>query len=324
MLKRLLLAGVLAILCVLPGVADVSQDLSCNNEDLHVFSGTVEIEANWTANTYQCPISEYFYAETAECLACPGDGAFCPGTESFTYDGTNHGLGACGEGWTSDSDAVAESDCYKIDTVACSAYNPYTLGHGVAVYLNESVQCKQNKGSEDCVAATPETCAIDHLNCAAGYEQKTNEDSLLECVAKTKDCGAGTYLPLGETECQVCPENSFCPGLTYTLATYTELDGIESCAAGLKSPLGARSENDCGRILHVGTGEKDIIHMHRDKVAGKHYLVVDVDGVKYYADATPVESVPVDEPITINPNTDKTLHVNMDGVEYFIHERIYE
>jgi hypothetical protein len=332
MWKRLLLACVLAILYVLPVSADVSElqkivadDSKCVNDDLGVYAGNIELRAIWNANTYHCLAGEYLDATNAECTACPGNGTYCPDENDYEYkDDENQGIQSCGLGWTSETGAHSKSECYKTGTTTCAEYMAYNVENGTAVYnINDSFACKQMFGSEQCVPQEGILCSVDHLICNEGFEQKTVDGSL-QCVALSKECAAGTYLAVGASECSVCPEGSYCPGMTYTLNDYTELNGITSCPSGLSSPVGSRHEDDCGRILHVGEGEKDIIHMHKHKQDKRteHSLAVKVDNVTYYADTTPV--VDGVDPTPINPYTDKTMRVKIDGVEYYVHERIYE
>nr|MBQ0091266.1 hypothetical protein [Candidatus Enterousia merdequi] len=268
-----------------------------------------------------CAAGTYFNASTVECTICP-DGSYCPGVENLEYNGEDAGQFYCdaenNEGWRTELGAYAQSQCYKESTTTCAEQNPYDVAHGTPVYeTTESFACRDYFGQTKCTPVNEVACGVTSLICEEDYRQDTTEYGSLVCELKTKECKAGTYLPVGVKECVICPEDSYCPGKVYVLKDYQELDGVNICPNGLKSPVGARSENDCGRILHVGD---DIIHMHQDKRSERSF-VVEVAGVKYYADTTPVANTVT--PITMNPNTDKTLRVNIDGIEHFVHETIY-
>ena len=323
MLKRLLLACLLAMLYVLPGVADVSENSKCNNETFGIFSGVVDVEAVWTANKYTCEEGKYLDVETATCKSCTGNGAYCPGFENLDFNDTNLGLESCnseqdGYGWLSRTGATSNSECYKESSVACSVLNAYTGGNGNANYANESVDCiiPFSGDRTQCVPVDDNACDIVSLACSDGYKQETVDGSL-QCVLNTTECGAGTYLPIGATECAVCPEDSYCPGYSYVVSEHVAGQGIFACLDGLKSPEGARSENDCGRLLHVGD---NVLHLHKDKRT-EHSLVIKVDGIEYYADTTPVSDGVIK---TINPKSSETLRVKIGDIEYFVHETIYE
>ena len=313
MCKRLLLAVMLATVLVMPVFAGITNESKCDVSTLGVTEGTVKLKANWNPKTYNCDPGYYLNAQTGECTICP-HGSYCEGVEDVVYDNENHGTETCKPGWTSDKGTVSEAGCYQIDTVMCAEQNPYTHGHGTAVYANTQTICKIYYGTEDCIVDNSTACDILRLNCEPGYRQETI-DGVLQCVPAGVNCPAGTYLPRNSTSCSTCPGNSYCSGGTYDAPESTD-QGIVACAHGLKAPRGARSAKDCGRILHVG---EDILHLHKDKRT-EHSLVVKVDGVNYYADATPIsEGVK-----TINPESTETLRIKIDGVEYSVHETIYE
>ncbi len=313
MCKRMLLAVMLATVFVMPVFAGVTSESKCDMSTLGVAEGGVTLKATWNVRTYNCDPGYYLKSQVGECTICPY-GSYCEGIEDVVYDYENHGAKSCPIGWTSDKGTASEAGCYQMATVMCSEQNPYTYGHGSAVYANSQTVCKIYYGTEDCIVENSQACVILSLNCDAGYRQET-VDGVLQCVSSTVECATGTYLPKNSKTCAVCPGDAYCPGGSYEVLNATD-QGANACATGLKAPRGARSENDCGRVLHVGD---DILHLHKDKRT-EHSLIVKVDGVNYYADATPItEGVK-----TINPESTETLRIKIDGVEYSVHETIYE
>ncbi len=313
MCKRLLLAIVLATVFVIPVFADVTAESKCDVNTFGVTHGPVDLEAIWTPKTFTCEAGKYLDGRIGECTICP-NGSYCSGIEETEFDDENHGIESCETGWTSEKSAVSESNCYQVGMAVCAEQNPYTLGHGTAVYTHESASCKTFYGTTECVLDDSHACDIMSLQCESGYMPAVI-GGVLKCVVSNIECNAGTYLPRDSLTCATCPGDSYCPGGEYD-ASSTESHGAVKCPDGLKAPRGARSENDCGRLFHVGD---NTLHMHKDKRT-EHSLAIKVDGVTYYADTTPVsEGVK-----TINPDTTETLRVKIDGVEYFVHETIYE
>jgi len=314
MLKRLPLVVMLLSACVSPAFAYITAESQCVADTFDgVYSGDVDIEAVWSARSFSCDSGQYLSATVGGCVACIA-GSYCTGVQDVVFDDTNHGIESCPGGFTSDAATAAQNQCWKIDNVSCAEYNPYSFGHGSAVYANNSADCKTYYGASSCQTTTAGACDIVSLNCDAHYSQET-VGGQLKCVQSEVVCPIGTYLPGNGDSCVACLADNYCGGGTYTLGASTDT-GLVACASGLFSPVGARSEDDCGRLLHIGD---DILHLHKDKRT-EHYLVIKVDGVEYYADATPVSAGEK----TINPNTSKTLRVKIDDIEYFVHETIYE
>ena len=313
MLKRLFLTVLSATALGLPAFADITSESTCTVDVLGVSQGSVNIEAAWDPLSYTCTAGEYLDANQASCLACKS-GSFCTGLENVVFNGTDQGIQACPVNYTSDVGTPAESQCWQIYDVNCAEYNPYTLGHGQAVYNNTVADCKHFYGANGCETVVAGACDIDHLNCDAHYSQELVSGQM-KCVQTEVACPVGTYLPGNANSCAACLADSYCVGGVYPLGAADDA-GMVACESGLFAPAGARSVNDCGRLLHVGN---DVLHLHTDKRT-EHSLVVRVDDVKYYADTTPVsEGVK-----TINPNTTQTLKIRIDGVEYYVHETIYE
>ena len=319
MYKRLLLAVMLATVLVLPVSANVTSESKCDVSALGVFDGAVELEPDWTPESFSCPEGKYLDAQSAECKLCPS-GSYCSGFEDVPYNDSNLGISTCQTDWTSDEGTVTESGCYKLNPVTCSERNPYTYGHGSAVYANTNTVCKNYFGTEDCFIENSQDCDIISLNCDTGYRQDTVAGDL-QCVRAKLTCDAGTYMPGNSETCVPCPGDSYCSGGEYDILV-ADAQGISACASGLFAPVGARSENDCGRILHVGD---NILYLHKDKRT-EHSLVVNVEGVNYYADATPISEgiKTMDGRDATEQDVGKVLRINIDGAEYSVHDTIYE
>lgn len=50
--------------------------------------------------------------------------------------------------------------------------------------------------------------------------------------------------------CQICSQDSFCPGGNYLISD--TVSGIFDCPSGTYPPEGTSTQDDCGRILHIG------------------------------------------------------------------------
>lgn len=212
-----------------------------------------------------------------------------PATFYARWKATKH---ICPDGYMGE-DTESDADCYKEVSVACSTINPYE--HGTATYRNTSATCRQYYGNEsvnNCESVPEGTCAVIGLTCEPG-----------------------TYLPANANECVICTEDNYCLGGLY--APYqSNAQGITPCESGLRSPAGSQKAADCGYILHVGD---DKLYLHADKNTSPS-LVVEVDGQKWYGDATPVANGKK----TISDDTNKTMHMEYKGTEYTVHGRYVE
>ena len=321
MFKRLLLMGLLAIVLVVPAfaagvvVAESESEAICNVDTLGTSENgvTVTFRALWSPKTYSCGAGFYLNPENGACASCLSDN-YCPGFSFFSFDGSAHGLQACPENFpNSEALSTAESNCFKIDNVVCSEKNPYTYGHGVAVYKGgETSPCKQYSGGESCNLIDTTACDIDYLVCADGYTEEIVEGSK-RCITTKVHCEPGEYLPVGSESPAKCPENYYCTGGDYDKGL-AEDAGATKCPSGLKSPVGAQLYADCGHILHVGD---DKLYLHSDKNT-QPSLVVQIDGQKWYADMTPVSEGK--KPISTDPES-KTMHMTVDNVDYTVHGR---
>lgn len=234
-----------------------------------------------------------------------------PATFYARWKATKH---MCPDGYMGE-DTESDADCYKEVSVACSTINPYE--HGTATYRNTSATCRQYYGNEsvnNCESVPDSTCAVTGLTCNDGYTL-ISENGRLGCTQAFVECEAGTYLPANANECVVCTEDNYCLGGLYT-PYQSNAQGITPCESGLKSPAGSQKAADCGYILHVGD---DKLYLHADKNTSPS-LVVEVEGQKWYGDATPVANGKK----TISDDTNKTMHMEYKGTEYTVHGRYVE
>ncbi len=286
-------------------------------------TSNVTCTAVWTPKTYSCGAGSYLKnsSDGADCAVCPKD-SYCPGFRNHTYTESDYGSKECPDGYITAEGVPAGSnkECYVQSTESCANVNAYTYGHGTAEYANAEVTCKRYFGSESvCVVAEADksVCNIDHMECEAGYEEREVEGAL-RCVKKSVECPAGTYLPAnsGDSDaCAVCPKDSYCSGGSYEALKSSD-QGKNECSGKLKSPAGARSEDDCGVILHV---DGDVVYLHRDK-GDRPSLVVDINGTKWYADMTSIDQGAK----PMYSDTERTWHVMVGDKEYTIHSPIYE
>ena len=133
---------------------------------------------------------------------------------------------------------------------------------------------------------------------------------------KTIICPIGKYLTANSIGCDTnCPTNSYCPGGIYTFSE-TETQGILPCPETHPyAPVGMWAESQCGRKLYV---DGEYLYLHKSPAApAEHRLYARIDGKVYSANATPI----IDNPdLKMSVNTQRALHVKIDGVEYLIHD----
>lgn len=323
MFKRLLLVETLVTIFTLPAFANaisgsdqmLTNESRCDADTLGVSEGSVTIKAQWSARNYTCSEGNYLDADTALCTPCPA-GSYCGGFEDVAFDDSNIGIRPCPDDYeNSEEGTSSDSGCYKLSSVSCESRNPYVYGHGVAVYRNASTQCRQFYGNESCNLIESDACDIVGLECDGGYESQS-VDGHLECVSNRVHCAAGTYLPAGQTACETCLADHYCPVGDYEPGGAVD-QGITVCPDGLKSPAGTSAVQDCGRILRIG--ENDRLYLHADKRTHPS-LAVKVDGKMWYANLTPIS----EGARPISEGTTKTMHVVIDGVEYTVHTAKYK
>jgi hypothetical protein len=129
------------------------------------------------------------------------------------------------------------------------------------------------------------------------------------------ECASGYYMPANTDGCVVCPENNYCVGGTYTF-NETVTQGILPCLSSHPyAPVGMWAESQCGRKLYVG-GEYLYLHQSPAEPA-EHRLYARIETGVYSANATPVSERP---DLKMSANTQRALHVKIDGIEYLIHD----
>lgn len=316
------------------GVCRAKENQDCDYSTLGLYSGKLTLRARWSPMSYSCPSGEYLKAtsESAECVVCE-KGYYCGGVSDAPYDETNHGITRCDANYPySDVGAKTGSECYQIVPVPCSKKNTYEGGHGKAVYeisvrsieeygedrSNGKADCKMRQGQSDesCELVESDACEIVQLICDSGYRQEEVNGEKLCVSADVVECEAGTYLPKREHVCRLCPEDSYCEGSGEEkfIVSNTEDQGIVSCQDGLRSPQGATSKMDCGRVLHIGD---DVVYLHRNKRTSPS-LRVDIDGETWYANTKPTsEGVKT-------LSSGKSFHVKTKTGEYTVYSALCE
>ena len=154
-------------------------------------------------------------------------------------------------------------------------------------------------------------------SCSSDFNQSFS--ALFEPIVYT--CSSGFYLPAGndwidDSEgCRPCLNDNYCAGGTYTF-NETVTQGILPCPETHPyAPVGMWLESQCGRKLYVG-GE--YLYLHQSPAApAEHRLYARIETGVYSANATPVSERP---DLKMSANTQRALHVKIDGIEYLIHD----
>ena len=121
----------------------------------------------------------------------------------------------------------------------------------------------------------------------------------------THTCLPGYYLPANTDECQICTQNNYCGGGTYSFNESTA-QGITPCSnAHPHAPIGMWQESQCGRKLHIGP---DVLYMHRTPAnPTKRQLFVRIGDTNYSAN------------IVIRPDNSTTFPKMSFGARYGLH-----
>ena len=129
------------------------------------------------------------------------------------------------------------------------------------------------------------------------------------------NCATGFYMPANMDGCVQCPENNYCAGGTYTF-NKTVTQGITPCPESHPyAPVGMWTKLQCGRKLYIG-GE--YLYLHQSPATpAEHRLYARIGDDIYSANATPVSERP---DLKMSANTQRALHVKIDGIEYLIHD----
>lgn len=175
LIKRLLFI-VFAGCFALPAFADIDSESMCVVGTLGASenNSTVEIEADWTPRSIQCNPGFYLDALTATCIQCPA-GSYCDGG-TYIYNDSDQGKSSCPVAFPSSvAQNASQDNCYADGSDICATRNPYTGGHGSAIYANSATgteSCKTYYGNQsNCVLNTSNACDITGLNCDTGYIQ---------------------------------------------------------------------------------------------------------------------------------------------------------
>lgn len=130
-----------------------------------------------------------------------------------------------------------------------------------------------------------------------------------EFVPAQYTCDAGYYLPADAIACVICPENSYCPGGTYTFNESSE-DGRTGCPNSWLSPAGMSTVAQCGRLLHIGDDYQLYLHSQRQTTPA---LNVDINGTTFYGSMS-TTSVPM------HAGTDKQLVIPVNETDYYVYD----
>lgn len=120
-------------------------------------------------------------------------------------------------------------------------------------------------------------------------------------VLSGSECEPGYYLPQNSDNCVICDENNYCTGGTNPV--------MQPCPAGLVSPTGTVSADNCGKIMLVG---EDVLYLTQ-KQQTTPALAVKLDGKTYYAKTTPLSQI-------TDINAKYFLRTKIDNIEYAIHD----
>ena len=127
-------------------------------------------------------------------------------------------------------------------------------------------------------------------------------------LTSTISCELGYYLPVGATECALCPENSYCTGGEYEKSETTD-SGVISCESGLVAPSGMWQAEQCGRALNIGNA---VLYLRQTKQT-EHALHIQHGNNIFYGNATTAD-------VPMNINTNHRLKVLYNDMVYSIHD----
>ncbi len=127
-------------------------------------------------------------------------------------------------------------------------------------------------------------------------------------LPSTISCEAGYYLPVGATECALCPANSYCAGGEYKKSETAD-SGIVPCESGLIAPAGMWQAEQCGHALHIGDAT---LYLRQTKQT-EHALHIKTGNDIFYGNATTAD-------VPMNINTNHRLKVQYNNVIYSIHD----
>ena len=137
-----------------------------------------------------CIPGTYLPAGSTECTQCK-EGKYCPGGEYALNNDSDQGIdSSCGAGYYKDGD-----NCFE---------------------------CGVN-------STTPSNNFAESCTCNTGFFTATGESSGTSGCPKVT-CPLGTYLPVGEKNCEPCPEGYYCAGGLFDVQENNDAQGLTSCA----------------------------------------------------------------------------------------------
>ena len=194
-MKKLFLTSAVCMGIACPAFATVTSNSdTCNDTNLGTASGTANLEAIWTANTYSEPAGQYLLYSNgtiSQHQTCPAN-SYCEGFTDETFADASMGIQSCatsdGDGeWTagdypySDAGASDSYQCYDTATENCSTLNPYSDAHGTVNYANSSTSVRNYFEAQN-VMLTPASCAVASLTCNTGYHSTGTNGALANYV----------------------------------------------------------------------------------------------------------------------------------------------
>ena len=187
-MKKLFLTSAVCMGIACPAFATVTSNSdTCNDTNLGTASGTANLEAIWTANTYSEPAGQYLLysnGNISQHQTCPAN-SVCEGFTDETFADASMGIKSCTEASeegdfsaTYPYSTAGTSDagmCFDTGTTSCSTLNPYTGGHGTATYASASTTYRTYANYDDKSDSdgynyiNPSECRITSLTCDTGY-----------------------------------------------------------------------------------------------------------------------------------------------------------
>ena len=199
-MKKLFLTSAVCMGIACPAFATVTSNSdTCNDTNLGTASGTANLEAIWTANTYSEPAGQYLLYSNgtiSQHQTCPAN-SVCEGFTDETFADASMGIKSCtavSEEWGyTGSDAYPYSAsgtsrgamCYDTVTATCSTINPYSDPHGTVNYANATASAKTYLNDDDrdvMVLDNPASCAVASLTCNTGYHSTGTNGALANYV----------------------------------------------------------------------------------------------------------------------------------------------
>ena len=251
--------------------------------------------ALYEINAYDCPSGYYLPANTDGCRPCLY-GRYCAGG-TYTFN-TDNDQGIIIGSYVCNSGYFLPANADKCKPCPSGLYCP----GGTFQFNPNMFQGLEVRGN---ITTT--------MNNACATNFPTDITAIYE--PNKHNCATGFYMPANTDGCVECPENNYCAGGTYTF-NETVTQGITPCPESEpNAPMGMWLESQCGRKLHVA-GE--YLYLHKSPAnPTTHRLYVRVNETVYSANTTPISESP---DLKMSANTQQSLHVKIDSIEYLIHD----